>query len=270
MIFKGKKEEAKPKPHFHRSKLILSDDTAFVAKESYKAERTNIIFSLPNDGGCNVVLFTSSIPGEGKTTTCVNTALSFVHIGARVLIVEADLRRPKVCECFKVQYEVGLSSVLSGVAKLKDAVYHIKDENIDVLPAGAVPPNPTELLSSARMEAVLDELKKDYDYIFIDTPPVNTVTDGVLLTKYVTGTIVVVRNGYTTRQALDKAINSLKFSNAKVLGLIINEASISRSYTRYKGYRKYGQYGQYGYGYGYGYYGRSDKKNKKGKAAKKS
>lgn len=265
MIFKRNKEKpvTPEQTPVHRSKLILSDDTAFVAKESYKAERTNIIFSIPNDGECSTILFTSSVPGEGKTTTCVNTALSFVHIGAKVLIIEADLRRPKVCECFNKQYEVGLSSVLSGVAELKDAIYHIDEENIDILPTGAVPPNPTELLSSVRMEETLASLKKDYDYIFIDTPPVNTVTDAVLLTKYVTGTIIVIRNKYTTRQALDKAINSLKFSNAKILGLIMNDAAIARSYTRYRGYKKYGSYS-----YGYGYYG-SKKKTQKSSKIKK-
>ena len=247
----------------HRSKLILNENMAFVAKESYKAERTNIIFSVPNDGECNVVLFTSSVPGEGKTTTCVNTALSFVQTDARVLLIEADLRRPKVCECFNRSYDEGLSGVLSGVVSLKDVVFHIEEYSIDILPAGAVPPNPTELLSSNRMKNVLDELKKDYDYIFIDTPPVNTVTDAILLTKYVSGTIMVVRSRYTTQQSLEKAINALKFSDAKILGFVVNDAAISRNYTRYKGYRKYGNYR-----YGYGYYDDKKGKRKKEKSEK--
>lgn len=241
----------------NRRKAILSDDTAFVAKESYKASRTNILFSVPNEDSCNVILFTSSVPGEGKTTTCVNTAISFAQTGAKVLLIEADLRRPKVSECFDKEITEGLSNVLAGFAEAEDVITHIEEYGVDVMGAGWIPPNPTELLSSKRVKTLLEELKSKYEYIFIDTPPVNTVTDAVVLTKYVNGVIVVVRSKYTMKQNLTKAVNTLKFSNAKILGFIVNDSYVSRSNTRYRGYKKYGNY------YYYNSYG--DKKTRRSK-----
>lgn len=241
----------------NRKKTVLSEDTAFVAKESYKSSRTNIIFSTPDGDGCNVILFTSSVPGEGKTTTCVNTAISFAQTGVRVLLIEADMRRPRICECFNYEIKEGLSNVLGGFVEADKAIKHIDEYDLDVLAAGWIPPNPTELLASRKIKEVLDALKEKYDYIFIDTPPVNTVTDAVLLTKYVSGVIVVVRSKYTMRQNLTKAVNTLKFSNAKILGFIVNDSYVSRNNTRYRGYKKYGNYYSY-----------DDKKNRKSRKSK--
>ena len=251
MVFnkKNNKDELDKKEVASRRKTILSDDTAFVAKESYKASRTNILFSMPDIEGCKVILFTSSVPGEGKTTTCVNTAISFAQIGYKVLLIEADLRRPRVCECFDKEIKEGFSNVLSGFAEIEDVIVNIPEYNLDVVAAGWIPPNPTELLASKKFVSVLEGLKEEYEYIFIDTPPVNTVTDAVLLTKYATGVIMVVRSKYTMKQNLSKAVNTLKFSNAKILGFIVNDSYISRNNTRYRGYKKYGNYY-------YGYYGK--------------
>lgn len=243
MIFRKKRATARNGGEtMQRSKAVIGENTAFVANESYKALRTNVIFTVPNNDECNTVLFTSSVPGEGKTTTCVNTAVSFAQTGAKVLIIEADLRRPKVGECFGRNIQTGLSGVLAGIEKTKDVICHIDEYNVDMIAAGQIPPNPTELFASDKMKSVIDELKADYDYIFIDTPPVNTVTDAVLLTKYVHGVIMVVRSRYTMKQALSKAVRTLKFSNAKILGFVVNDAYVSRNYTRYKGYKKYGDY----------------------------
>lgn len=244
MTFKKKKNDKRKSEASHRSKVVLNENTAFVANESYKALRTNVIFTVPNEEKCNIILFTSSVPGEGKTTTCVNTAISFAQTGAKVLIIEADMRRPKVGECFLREDEVGISNVLIGMAKADEAISHIEEYNVDMIAAGQIPPNPTELLASGKIKKVLDELKEKYDYIFIDTPPVNTVTDAVLLTKYVHGVIIVIRSRYTMRQALLKAVRTLEFSNAKILGVVVNDAYVERRYTRYNGYKKYGDYYQ--------------------------
>ncbi len=251
MVFnkKNNTDELDKKEVASRRKTILTEDTAFVAKESYKTSRTNILFSMPDTEGCKVILFTSSVPGEGKTTTCVNTAISFAQVGYKVLLIEADLRRPRMCECFDKEIKEGFSNVLGGFAEFNDVVVNIPECNLDVIAAGWIPPNPTELLASKKFVGVLESLKDKYEYIFIDTPPVNTVTDAVLLTKYATGVIVVVRSKYTMKKNLVKAINTLKFSNAKIIGFIVNDSYISRNNTRYKGYKKYGSYY-------YGYYGK--------------
>ena len=255
MLFKKKekKDELDRREVASRRKTILTEDTAFVAKESYKTSRTNILFSIPDGEGCKVILFTSSVPGEGKTTTCVNTAISFAQVGYKVLLIEADLRRPRMCECFDKDIKEGFSNVLGGFAEVEDVVTTIPEYNLDVIAAGWIPPNPTELLASKKFVSVLEGLKEKYEYIFVDTPPVNTVTDAVLLTKYVSGVIVVVRSKYTMKQNLQKAVNALKFSNANILGFVVNDSSISRNNTRYKGYKKYGSYY-------YGYYGKKKKK----------
>lgn len=228
---------------------ILNKKTAFVIQEAYKTARTNIIFSVAGavDNGCKVIAVTSANPGEGKTTSTINLAITFAQTGARVLLIDGDLRKPRVHQYLSVLKANGLSTVLSNQRRFDEVVFRDLKESMDVLTSGSIPPNPAELLSSEAMGNMLDELKKQYDYIFFDTPPVTVVTDAAALSKYVDGIVMIVREGYTNHESIERAISLLNIADAKVLGFFVNDVEVTGS--GYSGYRSRG----YGYGKGYGY-----------------
>lgn len=228
-----------------RGKVRLSSETPFCVQEAYKVARTNIMFSAPEEG-CKTIIVTSPFPEEGKTTTCTNLALSFAQMGKKVLLLDCDLRKSQIHNTLGVDNLVGISNVLGGFVKLKDTVQILEEENLHVITAGHIPPNPAELLSSSRMAAILEELAGSYDYIFIDTPPVNVVTDAVALSGYTSGMIVVTRQDSTSHKDLEHALGKLSFAKAKVLGLILTgEKRRGIGYRKYGKYNKYGKYGSY-------------------------
>lgn len=228
---------------------ILNKKTAFVIQEAYKTARTNIVFSVAGavDNGCKVIAVTSASPGEGKTTSTINLAITFAQTGARVLLIDGDLRKPRVHQYLSVVKNNGLSTVLSNQNNFNDVIFRDLKEGLDVLTSGSIPPNPAELLSSEAMGGMLDELKKQYDYIFFDTPPVTIVTDAAALSKYVDGIVMIVREGYTNHESIEHALNLLNIADAKVLGFFVND--VEGTGAGYGGYRSRG----YGYGKGYGY-----------------
>ena len=228
---------------------VLNKLTPFVVKETYKALRTNIMFALPenNEDTGEIIIFTSAIPGEGKTTVCINTAITFAQTGAKVLLIDSDLRRPKHHKYFEISSDVGFSDVLGGFSKIEDVTVHIKAHNLDCVPCGHIPPNPTELLASKKTSDLLEELKKKYDYIFIDTPPINVVTDALALAPIVSGVALVIREKYTTHAAFRRILQSLQFANAKILGIVDNCADIQRENNRTYKKSSYGSYRKYGY-----------------------
>lgn len=237
-------------------KRIISENTPFDIIEAYKAARTNIMFSLNHEKGCKKVVISSATSGEGKSTTCINLAKTFAEIGVRVLVLDADLRAPRVHKYLNLANEKGLSNILAGFDKLDDCVVHTSQANLDCLTSGAIPPNPVELISSEAMNNLFAELEQRYDYIFIDTPPLNIVTEGLLLTKICNGIILVTRQKYTMYKMVERAINSLKFANAKILGFILNDAEDDKyMYGVYKSRGKkrnrYTRYGYYSYGHTY-------------------
>lgn len=256
----------------HRSATLLNSQTSFAITEAYKSARTNIIFSLSGTGnGCKKVIVTSANPGEGKTTTCLNIAITFAQTGAKVLVIDADLRKPRIYRHLGLERKNGLSDVLCGLIDISTAIHHCSAQNIDCITSGQIPPNPAELLSSKEMGIVLDTLSQNYDYIFIDTPPVTMVTEAAAMAKFVHGVIVVARQNYTIHEMVAKAREALEFADAKILGFILNDVNpngygYGRLYSYRYGYRyRYGGY-KYGYkygGYGYGGYGYSygDKKS---------
>ncbi|MBE7029650.1 MAG: CpsD/CapB family tyrosine-protein kinase [Ruminococcaceae bacterium] len=232
---------------------IINDDTKFNIKEAYKTTRTNVIFSLNSNKGCKRIIVTSSIPGEGKSLTSVNTAITFAMANTKVLIIDCDLRKPKLHRYLGVDNKKGLSNVLGGFDSLEDCLKRNKDLNIDFITAGHTPPNPIELLSSENMSKLLDEMSEKYDYIFLDTPPVNVVADTSAIAKFVDGILFVVRHKFTTQDMVYKAISSMEFANAKVLGFILNDVDLSSysftskvGYGNYK-YKNYYQYSSYYY-----------------------
>ena len=237
-------------------KRIINPQTSFEIIEAYKATRTNVMFSLNNEKGCKKVVITSPTSGEGKTTSCINLACTFAETGAKVLIIDCDLRAPRLHKYLSLSNEKGLSNILAGFNDVDECLIKSKRENLDCLTSGPIPPNPVELVSADTMKELLDTLSERYDYIFIDTPPLNIVTEALILSKYVTGVIVVTRQKYTMYKMVERAINSLKFANARIIGFIMNDVEDNK-YV-YGGYRVNG-----GYRYGnrksryvrYGYYG---------------
>ncbi|MBE6732875.1 MAG: CpsD/CapB family tyrosine-protein kinase [Ruminococcaceae bacterium] len=223
----------------------------FAVVEAYKAIRTNLMFLLSQENG-KVLAFTSSNASEGKSTTSVNVAIAFSQLGVKVLIIDADLRRSSIHKKMRLENNDGLSNVVAGFSDFETAVQSA-NPHLDVLTAGPIPPNPSELLGSKGFEELMSKAREKYDYIIIDTPPLNIVTDALLIGPHTDGIILVVRDAFTPHDTIRRAISSAKFANIKILGAIMNGANPKNS-RRYS-YRRYGyKYGRYGYGYGgYGY-----------------
>lgn len=209
--------------------------------EAFRTIRTNLQY-VDVDNPPKAVVVTSSMPGEGKSTTACNLAIAIAQGGARVLLLEADLRRPRVAEYLQVDGSRGLTDVLVGRLPLPQSVIRWQRGLLDLLPAGTIPPNPSELLGSRHMASMVQELRKRYDMIIIDAPPLLPITDAAILSTIVDGAILVARHGVTRRDQLHSAAEALHQVNAPVLGTVLNFVPARKG-------RAYG----YGYGYGYGY-----------------
>ena len=221
--------------------------------ESYRTLRTSILLSSAVQPP-RVMMFTSPLPQEGKTTTSVNMAVVLAQRGVRVLLIDADMRRPGVHEAFGLSNSAGLSSLLAGLDKYEDVVQSFAPlPNLFIMPAGPIAPNPAELLGSDRMRDLLAKLRTEYDHVILDTPPIIPVTDPAVLSADVDAVLLVVRSGKTTKTALRHARNLLLQINAPLMGTIVNGANM----------RSPDYYYQYYYGYkGKGYY-HSDEVDKK-------
>ncbi len=231
---------------------ILGVDTSFEIIEAYKSTRTNVMFSLNNEKGCKKIVITSPTSGEGKTTSCINLACTFAETGAKVLLVDCDLRAPRLHKYLRLNNDLGLSTVLAGFDVADNCIKATDRENLDCITSGPIPPNPVELVSMDTMKSFIEEMEQKYDYIFIDTPPVNIVTEALIISKYATGVIIVTRQKYTMYKMVEKAISSLKFAEAKIAGFIIND--VEENKYAYGGYKGHGNY-RYGGNVSYGYYG---------------
>ncbi|MBR6594898.1 MAG: CpsD/CapB family tyrosine-protein kinase [Clostridia bacterium] len=216
----------------------------FSVKEAYKAIRTNIALSVMKDG-CRRLVFTSAIPSEGKSTTALNVAVSFSKAYSRVLLVDCDLRKPRIHRALGVPNNTGVTNVLSGLAELEQAIQKTRFENLDVLSSGIWAPNPSEMLASERMQKLLDALAHRYEYIIIDTPPVNVVADALPLIKVSDGVVLVARQNYSSHGDIENAISKLQFIDAKILGVVVNDSNDTDT-KKYKGGRYGGTYADYG------------------------
>lgn len=224
----------------------LHKNLGFVAAEQYKLLRTNLQFTLPDEEECRVVSITSSVRGEGKSTTAINLAYSLSESGKKVLLIDADMRLPSVAKKLDMQQTPGLSNILTDRTKAEIPLYKSPhSENWFILPSGDVPPNPSELLGSKRMNNLLDTLKERFDFIIIDLPPVNIVSDAMVLAPVVHGLIVVIRAGYTERKELNNCTRQINLSDTKLLGFVVNDAiNGETTYGKYK-YKKYKYYKNY-------------------------
>ncbi|AOM81645.1 CpsD/CapB family tyrosine-protein kinase [Salisediminibacterium beveridgei] len=215
-----------------KPQLITETDPRSPIAEQFKTLRTNIQFSS-YDHALQTMVITSSSPGEGKSTVAANLAVVLAQQDKKVLIIDGDLRKPTVHYTFRIPNKTGLSSVITGQALLDDVIIASQTERVHVLPSGPVPPNPSEMLSSNRMAMLLDEVKVNYDYIVLDTPPVNAVTDAQILGKMCDGVILTLRSGVTeTEEALD-AKRALEATGAKILGAVLNDLAVEQSKYHY-------------------------------------
>jgi capsular exopolysaccharide synthesis family protein len=208
-------------PEAPKRPLIVQVNPHSPRAEAFRTLRTNLQFVDAANHPRSIVI-TSSIPGEGKTTTTANLAITMAAGGARVCIVEGDLRRPRLLEYMGMDGAVGLTNVLIGRAHLNDVLQQFGESSLHVLGAGSVPPNPSELLGSAAMSQTLRDLESRFDLVIIDAPPLLPVTDAAVLSTIAGGTVVVVGAGMVDRDHLAKSLQSLEAVKGRLLGLVIN------------------------------------------------
>ncbi|MBO4877204.1 MAG: polysaccharide biosynthesis tyrosine autokinase [Ruminococcus sp.] len=244
----GKKKNGKSAADNH---IKLTDkDVSFNIVESYKSIRTNVTFSLSTLER-KIFAVSSSSPDEGKSTIASNIAIALAQGGNKVLLIDADMRKSVIHKIFELTNKKGLSSAVSKMNDLHECIHKDVMDSLDVMTAGPIPPNPSELLASENMSVILDELDKEYDIIVIDTPPINIVTDAMELAKIISGLFLVVRYRRTTFEDVDAVIKKVEFAQINLLGFILNDIKAKNSvYSKY-GKNKY----YYKKGYGYGYYG---------------
>ncbi len=225
-----------PKRGSFQDVKLNAEAVGFQIKESYKKARTNIAYSIVKKG-CKMVSITSSSKSEGKTITAVNIAIALAQqVDTRVLIIDCDLRRPRIQSVLEIPVDKGITNYLNFECEVSDIVYTSKLDNLDAICCGTIPPNPSELLSSDNMKELIKELSKQYDYIIFDLPIIKQ-TDGV---------VVIVRDNVTDIRDYKKTIDILKRSEANIIGVIFNDVDPVGK-RKYGGGYKYGYYGEYGY-----------------------
>ncbi len=209
-------------------------DLDFASREAYNLLRTNISFAFPDEENGRVLGVCSACPQEGKSTTSVNLSYSLAESGKKVLLIEGDMRRPSIFEMLRLVPEPGLSDILAGKSDVEE--YHgVLHENLSVLVSGHIPPNPSELIGSHKMEALLERYRTIYDYIIIDLPPVLSVSDPIAVSKYIGGMVIVVRHEKTRRRDITETIRQLEYAKVKILGFVYNrigQKSNGKDYSR--------------------------------------
>jgi len=236
-------------PDAKENPLVALDQRAARA-EAFRTIRTNLQY-VDVDHSPQAVAITSAMPGEGKSTTAVNLAITMAQAGKRTVLVETDLRKPKASLYLGVESNLGLTDVLAGNTKLEDALLEWNRGLLTVLPAGHTPPNPSELLASQQFQQVIDQLKAEFDSVIIDATPLLPVTDGAIVSKAADGALLVIKFGKTSRDQVGTSVAALEQVGARLLGTALNFVPTRRGGYGYRYGYKYG----YGYGYGYGGYG---------------
>ncbi len=222
---------------------LLTENTPFAVQEAYKTLRTNVIFSSP-DQEKKVILISSVLQSEAKSTTAINLATAFAQNQSKVLLMDCDLRLPSVAKRLGLRQSPGLTDLMLGRETDEEVLYAMKNR-LHVMTSGTIPPNPTEMLGSKKMERILSQLTEHYDYIIMDTPPLETMSDAAILSRYATDVILVVRQDMTEKSELDAVIEKLELAQARILGFVFTCVTEGgrRAYKK-EGYR-------YGYPYGY-------------------
>lgn len=208
--------------------ITTIDQPKSPAAEAYKTLRTNIQFSS-YDNEVKTIVVTSATPGEGKTTTAVNLAVTFAQGGSKTILIDCDLRKPMVHKIFNLSNQFGLSNLLIGDIEFEEAIKKTPVERLSVLTSGTKPPNSSDLLASLKMQSFLSLIKEKYDYIIIDTPPITILTDAQILSKYSDGCIIVVASGRTDKEAAIRSKHLLQNVNARILGVVLNKLNIPKN-----------------------------------------
>lgn len=242
-----------------------SGRVAFQVMEAYKMIRTNLLFALSTKES-RVVVFSSAEPSAGKSTLSANLAIVMAQTGARVLLIDADLRKPSQHRNFKLSRTMGLSKILGGLATVEECIQRNAKPNVDVILSGPTPPNPSELLGSVRMQHLLERMNEEYDYVFVDMPPLCVVTDALVVAPHTAGLVLVARHNQTVYDEFSEALETVENANLPLLGVVLTDMRVmSAGYSRYSKYNRYNRYNRYSrysrysrYG-GYGrYYRRYD------------
>lgn len=233
-----------------RRRTLLDKKVAFPVTEAYKNLRTNLTFALSTKKN-RIFAVSSALAAEGKSTVAANIAITLAQSDNKVLLIDGDLRKPVQHRVFGVKNDVGISSLLGGLNSFREVVQTGVIDGLDLVTCGPVPPNPSELLGSDNMKALLEQLSSRYDYIIIDTPPIKIVTDALTLQDSIAGILLVVKHSYSTYDAVGDAVEAVKMADGSLLGVVVNDISVAGG--RYGG--KYSYKYKYGYRYGYGSYG---------------
>ncbi len=245
----SKKMSKKAALHTTDPKKLLKNTSTFSVKEAYNAIRTNLLFTQHGEK-CPIFVVTSPTANNGKTINSANLAISFAQMGKKTLIIDADMRNPSLNKLFGLHSKNGLSEILAGLTD-NISVSKTDVDNLSILTAGKIPPNPTELLASDRMDKLLGFVREHYDCVFIDTPPINIVTDATVFAQKTTGYIVIVKTDTTKVPEVKTAVQTLESIGSSILGFILNDANSDKK-KYYSYYRKYSRSYAYNYKYSYG------------------
>lgn len=215
---------------------MIGSKLGFEGKEAYNLLRTNLLFSIKReDREARVIGVTSSVHGEGKSLTAINLAYSIAESGRKVLLIECDMRLPTLRKKLGYKKFAGLSNLLAGVNEEGEVVHqNVMIQGLDMILAGKIPPNPSELLASPSFKRLIDRVSEYNSYIILDLPPVCEVSDALIVSKYTDGLIMVVRQDYTRSPDLDYALRQLKYVDAKVLGFVYNGSGSKSKHYKYK------------------------------------
>ena len=253
------KASKKSELHSNRMEYLLNETTPFDVTEAFRNLKASISVSVPKKDGGVVLMMTSAYPEDGKTTVTTNLALMFALSYAKVILIDADIRKGRIAKYFNKRRAPGLSDYLSGQNSFDEIVHQShKYENLSYITCGTHSPKPYELLESNEMKNLIEKLRTEYDYIIIDTPPVLLISDALALTPFTDGVAIVCRHQVSYVSDISRALNSLNFAHANVLGVIVNDYKTPKVGKFYGGYKKYSyynykyKYSRYSYGYGYG------------------
>ena len=228
-------KKSKPtKKVFDSRKILLSEDSPFSVQEAYKTLRTNVTFSLPGTG-CKCIGIVSANRGDGKSSISANLAVSLAQINKRVILIDCDMRLPTIAPKLGIQSTPGLSNYLSGDC-IDIPIYHDSKRNIDVIPSGNIPPDSTTLINSDEMTKLVETLKKEYDYVIFDFPPITFVSDAVMMSGVIDSYLVVVRHNVSEYQMISETVRQMNFADAKIIGFVYNGNISGKKYYKKKNY----------------------------------